>query len=168
MYVRNFFRGVIEACYDPMLIRLGQLVQFTKLRGFFIGCGPSPLSLSISSWYFQFQKVHGTTPQISSFYRFSDVVPYGPLEVQERLLFQEMSWYNLSSSLTYINSIHRLGMMPSPGVYFWCHPGSRYIVRVQYGGFKNASLAAHLLSASLEFPVLQCNLLSRTSLERFI
>ena len=61
-------------------------MAFTRMSGFLLGCGPSPCSLSICSWYFYFYKVHVPIPLIFTFAGFLVVVPYGPIEVQVRLL----------------------------------------------------------------------------------
>ena len=63
---------------------------------------------------------------------FSAVIPYVPLEVQAHMLLwvQVLSLCPIPSSLTLIHLIHKIGVMPSSGVYFWCHPGSRFIIHV--------------------------------------
>ena len=59
--VGNILWGVVEAWCEPLLIRRGLLVAFTKLRGFLSGCGSSPWSLRICLWCFYFYKVHSPT-----------------------------------------------------------------------------------------------------------
>ena len=85
---------------------------------------------------------------------FSAGVPYGPLEVQARLLCRALYWYPLFLSLTLIRLIHWLEQLPWTGVYFRFHTWSRFIVRFYCKGFNCASLAERLLGAYAASPII--------------
>ena len=89
-----------------------------------------------------------------SFYESSVFVPYRPLEVQVFLLCRALSWWPWLWSLLTICLIHWIGVLPWSGVYFWCHPWSKFIVCLHCGSFNHASLEARLLVAYLESPIL--------------
>ena len=99
--------------------------------------------------------MHGPTPLIFDLSGFSAVVTCWPLEVQVILFFRVLSWWPLSSSVPLTRSFHCIGVLISSGVYFWCHPGSWFIVCVHCRGFNHTYLEMRLLDASLASPVLR-------------